>query len=150
MDGHQLTAADCGWPPTDSCRLPTIAMHSFQFSTQTQTFVITEKFICTMTTLQMIALLGAGVQLITMIRMVQKDRPRNVTGLVTACVHHCVVGTVAFPITVALCVVLVPASWLIVIPFRAFRLFVWLDNVNLLSLTSCFCPSCRCGLVLWP
>ena len=93
-------------------------MHSFQFSTQTQTFVITEKFICTMTTLQMIALLGAGVQLITMIRMVQKDRPRNVTGLVTACVHHCVVGTVAFPITVALCVVLVPACWLIVISFR--------------------------------
>ena len=61
-----------------------------------------------------------------------------------------VVGTVAFPITVALFVVLVPASWLIVIPFRAFRLVVWLDNVNLLSLTSCFCPSCRCGLVLWP
>ena len=76
------------------------------------------------TTLQIIALLGAGVRLLTMIRMVQKDRPRNVTALVTACVHHFVVGTVAFPITLALCVILVPASWLIVIPFRAFKLFV--------------------------
>ena len=47
-----------------------------------------------------------------------------------------VVGTIAFPITVALCVVLVPASWVIVVAFRALKLFVQLGA------TMCFHSVC--------
>ena len=71
---------------------------------QTQMFAITEKLLYIMTTLELIALFGAGVLLLTMIRTVRrvvqpnekKDHHRGVTGVVTACVLHCVQSTIHF------------------------------------------------------